>query len=89
MGKELSREEIYKEDETKIFQTKVMRRLSEIYYEILKLQEDVKRIQEEKRIKREEKNIKNSQRYIEDVRMRQTNYAEYIENRMKNFGERW
>ena len=87
MEKEVNKE--YEKEKVSEQLGKINRKLSSIFKEILMLESRINAIENKKEVLKAKSIIENNEREIQEIKFRSLAENRYIDDRMKEFNERW
>lgn len=88
MEKDIETLELEKERDIE-YRRRIERKLSAIFREILNLESKINAIESKKELLKAKSIIEDSEREIQELKFRSLTENDYIDNRMKDFNERW
>lgn len=88
MNVDIETKRLEKESEVE-FRGRIERKLSAIYKEILILEDRIDSIEDKKQFLKAKSIIEDNEREIEEIKFRSLDRNRYIDQRMKEFNERW
>ena len=88
MDREIETLELEKERDIE-YRRRIERKLSAIFREILNLESKINTIESKKELLKAKSIIEDSEREIQELKFRSLAENNYIDNRMKEFNERW
>ncbi len=88
MEKDIETLKLEKERTTE-YRTRVERKLSAIFREILILESRINAIENKKEVLKAKSIIEDNERKIQEIKFRNIEENRYIDDRMKEFNERW
>lgn len=88
MEKDIKTLELEKERDIE-YRRRIERKLSAIFREILNLESKINAIESKKELLKAKSIIEDSEREIQELKFRSLAENNYIDNRMKEFNERW
>lgn len=88
MDREIETLELEKERDIE-YRRRIERKLSAIFREILNLESKINAIESKKELLKAKSVIEDNEREIQEIRFRSLTENRYIDDRMKEFNERW